>query len=91
MKRTVEHGGDVRCIAAIAGISGLPSKAHAKGGSTEKWPWPYIKLDPGKTAELAYNEWYRVFCGEAVISSFFSQLREKVGEPYISFICEEIK
>ncbi len=69
---------------ALGGL-GLLSKAEAKGGSTEKWPWPYEKLDPEKTAELAYNEWYRVFCGAAVISSVFSQLREKVGEPYKSF------
>jgi len=71
--------------AAIAGISGMPSEAEAKGGPTEKWPWPYVKLDPGKTAEIAYAEWYRVFCGAAVISSVFGQLREKVGEPYRSF------
>ena len=71
--------------AAFAGISGLPSKAEAVGGTNEKWPWPYVKLDPEKTAEIAYNEWYRVFCGGAVISSVFGQLREKVGEPYKSF------
>lgn len=70
---------------AIAGISGLPSKAEAKGGSTEKWPWPYVKLDPEKTAELAYNEWYRVFCGAAVISSVFSQLRKRSANPTIPF------
>lgn len=59
--------------------------AHATDGKTEKWPWPYEKLDPKTTAEIAYNEWYRVFCGAAVINSVFSQLREKVGEPYTSF------
>jgi hypothetical protein len=59
--------------------------AAAVGGPTEKWPWPYVKLDPDKTAEIAYNEWYRVFCGAAVINAVFSQLREKVGEPYKSF------
>jgi hypothetical protein len=72
--------------AALAGLlPGQPSAAEAAGGSTEKWPWPYVKLDPQKTAEIAYKEWYRVFCGAAVISSVFSQLREKVGEPYKSF------
>lgn len=71
--------------AATAGGLGVFSKAEAKGGSTEKWPWPYEKLDPDKTAEIAYNEWYRVFCGAAVINSVFSQLSEKVGEPYTSF------
>ncbi|MGC2061789.1 MAG: C-GCAxxG-C-C family protein [Thermodesulfovibrionales bacterium] len=73
-------------IAALTmGGLGLFSKAEAKGGSTEKWPWPYVKLDPDKTAELAYNEWYRVFCGAAVINSVFSQLSEKIGDPYKSF------
>jgi hypothetical protein len=61
----------------------LPS-AQAKG-LMETWPWPYEKLDPAETAEIAYSEWYRVYCGAAVISSVFSQLRKKVGEPYKSF------
>lgn len=71
-------------VLASGGL-GLLSNAEAKGGPTEKWPWPYEKLDPEKTAELAYNEWFRVFCGNAVISSVFSQLRDKIGEPYKSF------
>lgn len=70
--------------AAIAQFGSLTTKAHA-AVDPKKWPWPYEKLDPAKTAELAYNEWYRVFCGAAVISSVFSQLAEKVGEPYTSF------
>lgn len=74
-----------------AGISsavsgpGLFSLAEAKAGSGGKWPWSYVKLDPKKTAEIAYNEWYRLFCGGAVVSSVFGQLKEEVGEPYRSF------
>jgi len=71
--------------AAVTHVGGLLQAANAKDGLTEKWPWPYEKLDPAVTAEIAYNEWYRVFCGAAVINSVFSQLREKVGEPYKSF------
>ena len=81
-----------KCAVGVAGLAaiasavpGFVSKAEAVGGTTEKWPWPYVKLDPEKTAETAYNEWYRVFCGAAVINSVFSQLREKIGEPYKSF------
>ncbi len=81
-----------KCAIGAAGIAAVASAipkfvsiAEATGGSTEKWPWPYVNLDPEKTAEIAYNEWYRVFCGGAVISSIFGQLREKVGEPYKSF------
>ncbi len=70
---------------ATAGGLSLLTRAEASGGPTEKWPWPYVKLDPEKTAELAYNEWYRIFCGGAVVSSIFSQLTEKIGEPYKSF------
>lgn len=81
-----------KCAIGAAGIAAVSSAiprfvsvAEATGGATEKWPWPYVKLDPDKTAEIAYNEWYRVFCGGAVISSVFGQLRDKVGEPYKSF------
>jgi hypothetical protein len=70
---------------ALTQLGGLVKKAEATGGKTEKWPWPYKKLDPAKTAEICYNEWYRVFCGAAVINSVVGQLREKVGEPYTSF------
>lgn len=77
--------GAAAITAVVSSTPGLRSEAEAVGGSTEKWPWPYVKLDPQKTADIAYSEWYRVFCGAAVINSVFSQLREKVGEPYKSF------
>ncbi|GAB4339896.1 MAG: C-GCAxxG-C-C family (seleno)protein [Desulfobulbaceae bacterium] len=70
---------------ALSQVTGFVGRAGATGGKTEKWPWPYVKLDPAKTAEIAYNEWYRVYCGAAVINSVVGQLREKVGEPYTSF------
>jgi len=80
--------GALAATAAISHLGGLLDTAKAAGGSTEKWPWPYVKLDPATTAEIAYHEWYRVFCGAAVINSVFKQLREKIGEPYASFPCD---
>lgn len=77
--------GAVAAGMTVAHLGGLLTPAHAKDGSTEKWPWPYVKLDPTTTAEICYEEWYRVFCGAAVINSVFNQLRDKVGEPYTSF------
>lgn len=70
--------------AAVSGLGAFTARANGIE-SSEKWPWPYVKLDPDETAELAYKEWYRIFCGAAVISSVFGQLRKKVGEPYKSF------
>jgi hypothetical protein len=84
-RKILTMAGALGAGAALAQLGGLSSTAEAKGGPTEKWPWPYKKLDPEKTAEIAYNEWYRVFCGAAVISSVFSQLREKIGGPYKTF------
>lgn len=85
-RRQVLTGAGALAAGAMLGqIGGLAAPARAAGGSTEKWPWPYKKLDPEKTAEICYEEWYRVFCGAAVISSIFGQLRELIGEPYTSF------
>lgn len=76
-------------IAALgAGGFGLLGSADAEATETTgvaAWPWPYEKLDPAETAEIAYNEWYRLFCGGAVISSVFGQLKDKVGGPYRTF------
>ncbi len=63
----------------------LPPKAQAQKINASRWPWPYVKLDPKTTAELAYESWYQLYCGAAVINSVFSQLRKKVGQPYLSF------
>lgn len=71
--------------AALTHFSGMFKAVEASSSKSEKWPWPYEKLDPQKTGDLAYEEWYRVFCGAAVINSVFKQLAEKVGEPYKSF------
>lgn len=90
-RRTLLRAGQYTLGAAALGAvtsstPGLGSRAAAAvSGPAEKWPWPYVKLDPQKTADIAYAEWYRVFCGAAVISAIFGQLREKVGEPYRSF------
>ena len=41
-------------ITALASsVPGVVKEAAAVGASLEKWPWPYVKLDPDKTAELA--------------------------------------
>lgn len=77
--------GAVAATAVASSTPGLRSEAAAAVVAAEKWPWPYAKLDPQATAELAYAEWYRVFCGAAVVNAIFGQLREKVGEPYRSF------
>jgi hypothetical protein len=84
-RKVLVGAGALAASTALMQFGGMLKSANAKDGSTEKWPWPYEKLDPTTSAELAYKEWYRVFCGGAVISSIFSQLREKVGEPYKSF------
>jgi hypothetical protein len=78
------EAGAVASGAADVQLGNVGPKASA-AVDPKKWPWPYEKLDPAKTAEIAYNEWYRVYCGASVISSVFSQLAEKVGEPYKSF------
>ncbi len=72
--------------AALAQLgNGIANATSVQKTLMEQWPWPYVKLDPAETAERAYHEWYRLYCGGAVVSSIFGQLREKIGEPYKSF------
>lgn len=84
-RNVLAMAGVIGAGAALSPLAGCATTREAKGVPTDKWPWPYQKLDPAVTAELAYNEWYRLYCGGAVISSVFNQLKEKVGGPYTSF------
>ncbi|MGC8490428.1 MAG: C-GCAxxG-C-C family (seleno)protein [Syntrophobacteraceae bacterium] len=74
--------------AAVASGGWALSEAQAKSCPALKWPWPYEKLDPAKTAEIAHSEYYRLECGASLIYSVFSQLAEKIGDPYASFPVE---
>ena len=85
-RRSILTGIGALGLGAVAlQVSSPLSVAEARSIRMDKWPWPYKKLDPVKTAEIAYEEWYRLYCGGAVISSVFGQLRKIVGEPYKSF------
>ncbi|MCB2180897.1 MAG: C-GCAxxG-C-C family protein [Desulfobulbaceae bacterium] len=67
--------------AIISAGGGLISKADATV-TPEQTPWGYTKLDPKKTADLAYENWYKNYCCYAVSAAILDQLREKIGGPY---------
>jgi hypothetical protein len=57
-----------------------------RAGATDKpqqTPWGYVKLDPQKTADLAYENWYKNYCCYAVASAILDQLRDKIGGAYV--------
>lgn len=85
-RRVLAGAGALAAGAVLARLNGGIADAAAKDKiPVENWPWPYVKLDPAETAEIAYHAWYRLYCGGSVISSIFGQLRKKVGGPYNSF------
>ncbi|WP_022852416.1 C-GCAxxG-C-C family protein [Thermodesulfatator atlanticus] len=89
LKRRDFFKGTGALLLGVAAGKILPvSDAQAKGVNVEKWPWPYEKLDPVETAEIAYKQWYKWFCGASVVHSVFYQLRKKIGEPYTLFPVE---
>lgn len=74
----------------------VPPKAEAKKAEVKEkpkypWPWPYKKLDLDRVGQTAYDKWFDVFCSQAVATGLFEQLREKIGEPYISFPIEALR
>ncbi|MCD8552527.1 C-GCAxxG-C-C family protein [Seleniivibrio sp.] len=86
---------DILAKAALLGAGAFVGKfavSSAEASDEEPlaktWPWPYVKLDPAETAEIAYKQWYNLGCGGTVMFSIFDQLAKKVGEPYKSFPVE---
>jgi nitrate reductase cytochrome c-type subunit len=83
-------------IGIAAGASTLSSGSLNKTLSnvpTEeaKLPWPYAKLDPDATAEIAYGYPGAPDCMYRVFTSIVSQLGERLGEPYKSFPCDVMR
>lgn len=67
--------------AIISAGAGFITRAAATDKPPQT-PWGYVKLDPQKTAELAYENWYKNYCCYAVTAAILDQLREKVGGNY---------
>jgi len=63
------------------GASALINNANASSGP-QPTPWGYVKLDPAKVAQAAYDNWYKHYCCYAVAESIIAPLREKIGGPY---------
>jgi len=75
--------GKLAAGAAVVGVgaSALINNANASSGP-QPTPWGYVKLDPAKVAQAAYDNWYKHYCCYAVAESIIAPLREKIGGPY---------
>lgn len=75
--------GKLAAGAAVVGVgaSALMENANASSGMKET-PWGYVKLDPEKVAQSAYDKWYEHYCCYGVAEAILGELREKVGGPY---------
>lgn len=80
-----------RVAAGAAILSGGTAKLAPVAAGTAPFltPWGYRKLDPVRTATLAYENWYKNYCCYAVASSIIDQLREQIGGPYLDLPTEE--
>ncbi|MBU4262867.1 MAG: C-GCAxxG-C-C family protein [Proteobacteria bacterium] len=75
--------GKVAVGAAILSVGAAELVTPAAATTTPPpTPWGYRKLDPAKTAAIAYENWYKNYCCYAVASSIIDQLREQIGGPY---------
>ncbi len=75
--------GKLAAGAAVVGVgaSAFINNANATSGP-KPTPWGYVKLDPAKVAQSAYDNWYKHYCCYAVAEAIIAPLREKVGGPY---------
>ena len=73
--------GKVAAGAAIvsAGASQLVTRAEASPANV---PYGYKKLDLNHVGEIAYNEWYKKFCCQAVATGLIKPLQHSIGGPY---------
>ena len=57
-RKILAGAGALAAGAALAQFGGMVSSATASSPKSNKWPWPYKKLDPAKTARA--SGWFLV-------------------------------
>ncbi len=69
-------------LGAVAGLTVGSAMSFASQKKIEL-PLPYVKLDPKKVADKAYDGFYQHECAYGVFNAVISELQEKVGGPYL--------
>jgi hypothetical protein len=67
----------------------LPLAAEAKAAQIKDdpppWPWPYVELDPARSADLGHEGFYQGKCCYGTFRGVIGQLAEVHGAPYTTF------
>jgi len=74
-----------------SGGLGLIEEAEASKKKGSGYPYAYKKMDPQKCAEIAYNNWYKNFCGYGAASGIIVPQRKLVGGPWNDFPIMAVK
>jgi hypothetical protein len=69
-------------LGVAVGVAAGGGIALASRGENTNLPYPYVKLDPERVAQRAYNYYHKGHCAYAVFAAILDELKEKVGEPY---------
>ena len=75
--------GKIAAGAAVVSV-GAQSLITPARATTASFPWGYKKLDLQHVGDLAYEEWYKTYCCQAVVTGIIKPLQTKIGEPYAS-------
>ena len=82
-REAIINAGKIAAGAAVVSV-GAHSLISPARATTPSFPWGYKKLDLQQVGDLAYNEWYKSFCCQAVVTAGINPLQTKIGEPYAS-------
>jgi len=82
--------GKVAAGAAIVSV-GAAGLIRPAGVKAAQFPWGYTKLDIQQVGDIAYEEWYKSFCCQAVATGLLKPLQMKIGEPYTSLPLDAFK
>ncbi len=78
--------GKIAAGAAVVTAGGLTLSSKVMARTAHEYK--YVKLDPERVGQIAYENWYKNFCSYAVASGLIEPLRKEVGGPYNHFPLE---
>jgi len=72
-------------VGSMGLLAGCMKPEQKKQSALAREPWEYQKLSPNKAARLAYEAYFDNYCTYSVLKGIVEQLRDRVGEPWVSF------
>jgi hypothetical protein len=80
-----------KALAGVALASGMLAQSRQASGYAYESDYKYVKLDPKKVGQIAYENYAKRWCASSVIAGFVAELQEKAGGSWKNYPIDSMR